>query len=136
MKVLIFAAGPIGSLYGARLHQAGHNVTLLDRGERLEELRNHGVLLEDVNSGRREAHRVPVVDELGEDDDLIIVAMRKNQAVEILETLAANRRAHTVLFLMNNPAGPGELVEALGADRVMIGFPSPLGSRRDRLSTR
>ena len=129
MKTLIFGAGPIGSLYGARLHQAGHDVTLLDRGERLEDLRNHGVVLEDVISGRREAHRVPVVDELGEDDDydLIIVAMRKNQAVKILGTLAANRRAHTVLFLMNNPAGPDELVDVLGADRVMMGFPTSGG---------
>jgi 2-dehydropantoate 2-reductase len=35
-----------------------------------------------------------------------------------------------VLFLMNNAAGPGELVEALGQERVLTGFPMAAGYRR------
>ncbi len=51
MKTLIFGAGPTGSLYAARLFEAGHDITLLDRGQRLEDLRTHGVALEDAFSG-------------------------------------------------------------------------------------
>ncbi len=35
MKILIYAAGPLGSLFTARLHEAGHEVSLLARGQRL-----------------------------------------------------------------------------------------------------
>lgn len=126
MKTLIFGAGPTGSLYAARLFEAGHDITLLDRGQRLEDLRTHGVVLEDAFSGNREIHHIPVVDEFNDDDtyDLVMVVMRKNQAQKILPTLAKNRRVGTYLFLMNNAAGPDELVEALGKERVMIGLPS------------
>lgn len=43
MKVLIYVAGVIGSLLAARLHEAGHDVSLLARGERLGALRENGV---------------------------------------------------------------------------------------------
>ncbi len=132
MKILIFGAGPMGSLYAARLFEAGHDITVLDRGERLDELRRHGVVLEDAHSGRREIFSIPVVDELKEDDayDLVMVIMRKNQALEILPVLGKNRHAHTFLFLMNNAAGPAELIDALGSKRVMVGLPSSGGYRR------
>jgi 2-dehydropantoate 2-reductase len=43
--------------------------------------------------------------------------------------LGANRNTPNVLFLMNNAAGPGALVEALGKDRVLVGFPNSAGYR-------
>ena len=33
MKLLIYGAGVLGSLYAARLHAAGHRVMLLARGQ-------------------------------------------------------------------------------------------------------
>jgi ketopantoate reductase len=53
MKTLIFGAGPLGSLYAARLHEAGQDVTLLARRQRLTDLHEHGVVLEYAHSGRR-----------------------------------------------------------------------------------
>jgi ketopantoate reductase len=38
MKLLIYGTGVLGSLYAARLHAAGHTVTLLARGQRLVDL--------------------------------------------------------------------------------------------------
>jgi 2-dehydropantoate 2-reductase len=35
-----------------------------------------------------------------------------------------------VLFMMNNAAGPDEFIQALGAERVLIGFPSSGGMRK------
>jgi ketopantoate reductase len=71
------------------------------------------------------------VEALAPDDvyDLIMVVMRKNQARAILPTLAANRHTPTILFMMNNAAGQDELIQALGQERVMIGFPLPGGQR-------
>lgn len=68
LRVLIFGAGVLGSLYGARLAEAGNDVAVLARGRRLEELRARGVVLEDVRSGARTATPVRIVSELAPDD--------------------------------------------------------------------
>ncbi len=133
MKTLVYGAGPLGSLYAARLYQAGVDVSILARGQRLADLREHGVILEGSHSGQIETHRVPVVEQLGEDDpfDLILVVMRKDMALETLPILAKNRHAQTILFLQNNPSGFDQYIEALGAQRVMVGFPTSGGWRKD-----
>ena len=38
-KIFVFGAGVLGSLYAGKLHQAGYEVTLLARGNRLAELK-------------------------------------------------------------------------------------------------
>ncbi|MGD8397403.1 MAG: 2-dehydropantoate 2-reductase N-terminal domain-containing protein [Anaerolineae bacterium] len=130
-KILVYGAGPLGSLFAARLQQGGNAVSLLARGERLAQVREHGVVLHDTITDEREVTRVRVVEALAPDDayDLVLVIMRKNHALEILPVLAANQRTPNVLFLMNNAGGPGALVDALGKDRVLIGFPGSAGYR-------
>jgi 2-dehydropantoate 2-reductase len=129
---LIIGAGPLGSLFAARLHQAGHDVSILARGPRLAELRQHGIVLEEFHTGRQEVASVRVVEALMPDDayDLVLVIMRKNHVAGVLPVLAANRNTPNVLFLGNNCAGPDELVEALGPERVLIGFPNSAGDRQ------
>ena len=121
---MIIGAGVIGSFNAARLKQAGHDVTLLARGQRLVDLREHGVMLEDLRSGRGTTTRVPLVDRIGPNDayDLAIVATRRNQIRSILPALAQNHGVPSVLFLGNNAAGTEDIVEALGRERVLIGM--------------
>ena len=45
MKILVYGAGNLGSLYAAKLKDAGHDVTILARGKRLHSIREHGILL-------------------------------------------------------------------------------------------
>ncbi len=131
MKMLVYGTGPLGSLFAARLDEAGHDVALLARGQRLADLREHGVILEDSVTGEREVTRVKVVEALAPDDfyDVVLVVMRKNHALDILPVLAANQRVPTVLFMMNNAAGHEALIEAVGKERVLLGFPLPGGHR-------
>ena len=138
-KILVYGAGPLGSLFAARLQQGhgpdgsqgGNKVSILARGQRLAELREHGIVLVDVLTEEQTVTRVNVVEKLAPDDayDLVLVIMRKNHALQILPVLAANQYTPNVLFLMNNAAGPGALVEALGQERVLIGFPNAAGYR-------
>ena len=130
-KILVYGAGPLGSLFAARLQQGGNDVSILARGQRLVELRDHGIVLVDVLTQEQTVTRVNVVERLAPDDayDLVLVIMRKNHALQILPVLAANRHTPHVLFLMNNAAGPRALVEALGQERVLIGFPNSAGYR-------
>lgn len=131
MKILIYGAGPFGSLFAERLTEAGHNVTLAARGERLQQLREHGVVIENTLTGEQTVTKVKLTDGLRADDkyDLVIIPIRKNHAMELLPTLAQNQYVKTFLFMMNNAEGQGKLVEAIGKERVMIGFPMPGGER-------
>ena len=45
MKTLVRVLGLPGSFFSDRFHDAGHDISLLARGERLTALREHGVLL-------------------------------------------------------------------------------------------
>ena len=130
MKILIFGAGPLGSLLAARLQQGGQQVTLLARGQRLAQLRREGIILKSWTSREEESVQVPIIENLAPDDfyDLILVVMRKNKALEALPVLAANCSPN-VLFMMNNAAGPEALIKALGNKRVLTGFAGAAGFR-------
>jgi 2-dehydropantoate 2-reductase len=130
MNILVYGAGVLGSLFAARLQAAGHHVTLLARGQRLADLRTHGVVLEHATSKVRTTYPVDVTDTLAPDAiyDLILVIMRKNQVPTIIPHLAKNNTPD-VLLLTNNAAGPDAYIEALGRDRVLMGFPGAGGAR-------
>ncbi len=130
-RILVFGAGPLGSIFATQLQEAGHDVSVLARGQRLQDLREHGIVLLDAETGQRKVTRVNPVESLGREDyyDMVMVIMRKNQALEALPVLAENERVPTFVFMMNNAAGPTRFIDALGEDRVMVGFPCPGGVR-------
>ena len=130
MDILVYGAGVIGSVYAARLQEAGHNVSLLARGQRAESLRTHGIQLEDASTGRRTTTQVSVVEHLAPTDnyDVVLVTVRLDQLHSVLPILAANRQVPTLLFLLNNPAGMRQF-EQLDPHRVIPGFPAVGGVR-------
>jgi 2-dehydropantoate 2-reductase len=132
MRILVYGAGNIGSLYAGLLRHAGHEVSILARGERLATIREVGIELEDSATGERTTARPRVVERLEPDDayDFILVAMGREHVLEVLPVLAQNR-TRSVLFLGNNAAGPKALVDALGTKRVLLGFPGAAGVPSD-----
>lgn len=128
MRILVFGAGPLGSLLAARLHQGGQDVTLLARGQRLADLKKYGICLKSWTTQEEESIPVRLIDKLEPDDcyDLILVVMRKNSANKILPVLAENSSPR-IAFLMNNAAGPEMLTDLLGRERVLVGFPGAAG---------
>lgn len=131
MRILVYGAGVVGSLYGGRLAGAGHEVTLLARGRRLQEVSDHGVLLEEARSGARTEVRLPVVERLRPEDpwDLVIVAVPRQAAPEVLPALAASE-SRSVLFLVTTADHPRPWIEAVGTERFLAGIPGAGGERR------
>ena len=125
MRFLVYGAGNIGSLYAARLAQSSQEVAILARGTRLEQIRQQGIELEDGVSGKRTTTSLQVVDRLDPDDayDVVLVILPKHRIAEVLPVLAANDRTPSVMFFGNNAAGPGAMTDAIGRDRVLLGFP-------------
>ncbi|MBM3137421.1 MAG: ketopantoate reductase family protein [Chloroflexi bacterium] len=128
MRILVYGAGPLGSLLAARLHQGGQEVTLIARGQRLLDLKQHGICLKSWTTQDEETVSVRLIENLDPDDcyDLILVVMRKNSAIKILPILKENSSGQ-IAFLMNNAAGSKKLIDALGKERVLIGFAGAAG---------
>lgn len=125
MKILVYGAGTIGCLYAARLKDAGQDVAVLARGRRLQDIREHGIRLEEFGSGQKTTTKVQTVEQLAPNDgyDLVLVVLPRHSIEQVLPILAANENTPSVMFVGNNGAGADAMVEALGRDRVLLGFP-------------
>jgi 2-dehydropantoate 2-reductase len=128
MRVLVLGAGVIGSVYAAKLLQAGHEVVLLARGRRLSDLRIHGLLLQEAVSGLCTTMPVPSVSEItaGDRYDLVLVPVRSEQTTGTLPVVTAMNDESDVLFFGNTLGRNTELAAALGA-RALFGFPAAGG---------
>lgn len=131
-KILIYGAGVIGSIFGGKLAISGADVTMLARGKRMEELRHEGIVLENAMNGRRETVKVKAIETLLENDiyDYIVVVVQYGQIDDILPILSKNKSPN-IVFVVNNPGGYQKYIDIVGADRVMLGFPSAGGERKD-----
>jgi 2-dehydropantoate 2-reductase len=114
----------IGSVYAGELAQAGHDVVLFARGRRLAELQTHGLVLQEVTSGKRLVLRLPTLSEVANERyDLILVPVRSEQLASTLPVLTAITDPGSVLFFGNTAGRLAELRAVLG-DRVLFGFPA------------
>jgi len=129
-RILVIGAGVNGSICAVNLFHVGAAVTILARGKRYDEIRDSGIVIEDPFKNTRTVTKVPVINCLAADDcyDYILVVVRKNQVADLLPVLAGNKSPN-VVFMVNNPSGPGEFTAALGKERVMLGFVFGAGKR-------
>lgn len=88
MKICIVGAGAIGGVLGARLAAAGHQVSLVARGEHLAAIRAHGLALKDAD-GERHFDLLAAHDpgEFGR-QDAVIVALKAYAIAPMLPRLA------------------------------------------------
>lgn len=130
MKILIYGAGVIGSIFAGRLAAAGYDVTVLARGTRFEEIEKQGVILKSVFGGPGEETAVKAVTVLAPTDiyDYILVPVQRQHIDAILPALAANR-SPAVVFMVNTAAAYPEWARAVGEERMMTGFPAASGTR-------
>jgi 2-dehydropantoate 2-reductase len=126
MRLLVYGAGVLGSLLAARMHEAGHDVALLARGERLAALRRHGIQLAEGDSPVVRRVPVPVVEDPAVGYDLIAVLVRAHQVDPVLESVAG--LDGDVLFLHAWAAGAEPLGAVIGHERVLLGFPTGGGT--------
>lgn len=130
MNVLIYGAGVIGSIFAGKLALAGHNVTVLARGRRLDEIKANGIVLRNPKNGETETANVNLIEKLLPDMvyEYIFVVIQRTQVDSVLPSIAENK-SKSIVFVVNTASGYDEWADALGRDRVMIGFPSAGGER-------
>lgn len=131
MNILVIGAGVIGTVYASKLQEGGNAVTVLAREERLEEIRRHGLVLEDLVSGRRSTTAVATTERLhpGDSYDVALITVRRDQLEGVMPALMPSHGIPTLVFMLNNPRGSADLVDSLGTARVVLGFPGAGGAR-------
>ncbi len=132
MRILIYGAGVIGSIFAGKLALARNDVTVLARGRRFEEIQKSGIILVNPKTQKTEHAVVDVIDKLLPNDnyDYIIVAMQRTQIDDILPALSENC-SKNIVFVVNTAGGHDKWAAAVGKERLMIGFPSAGGERKE-----
>lgn len=91
MRFVVYGAGAIGGVVGARLHQGGHEVVAVARGAHLEAIRERGLRVD--SPGASEVVAMPAVAHPGEiewrEGDVVLLAMKTQDTVGALDDLVA-----------------------------------------------
>lgn len=92
MRFVVYGAGAIGGVLGARLHEHGHEVALVARGPHLEAMRSGGLQLETPDGTG--VVRLPVSDHLGDlrltGDDVVLLTTKSQHTADALDQLVAH----------------------------------------------
>lgn len=135
MKILVYGAGVIGSIFAYKLKVGGNDVTLLARGNRLEQLQKNGLVLRDDIIHKEFKEDINVIDKLNPDDeyDVALVIMQRQQVGEILPILKNIKKISTIIFMGNNVSGANEYLQTIDKERIMLGFGGPGGYKENHL---
>jgi 2-dehydropantoate 2-reductase len=123
VKILILGAGAVGGYWGARLHQAGTDVTFLLREKRAETVKKNGLV---VKSPKGDAVLpVKAVTRAGEGGpyDVIILACKAYDLDSAIEAVAPAVGANTTIVpILNGHAHFATLDAKFGKDKVAGGL--------------
>ena len=130
MRLLIYGAGVIGSLYAALFAQAGLETSLYARGKRLETLQTDGLLYLDKRQIQKAD--VTILSELQSGDryDFIFLTVRENQLIQALNELKANQ-SPCIVTMVNSIDDYGKWESICGKGRILPAFPGAGGGIRD-----
>jgi len=106
VRFVVYGAGGIGGVIGARLHQAGHPVTLIARGAHLRAIVEHGLTLE--TPGGSVTLDIPAVgapgdvDWAGGEPRVVLLAMKGQDTKPALRDLVAAAPPETAVVCAQN----------------------------------
>ena len=121
MRILVYGAGVIGSIYAVLMSEVGYGVTVLARGKRLTDLSNNG--LRYYKKGKVEIANITVIDRLEDSDkyDYIFLPVRTEQLKQALCELKSNKSPNIVTMV-------NTLEKICGVNRLIPAFPGAGGS--------
>lgn len=124
MKIAIVGTGGVGGYFGAKLSQAGNDVTFLARGEHLKAIRTKGLRVKSIlgDFHVEPAKATDTMKEMGA-SDLIILGIKAWQVKEIAAELPQIMHENTIILpLQNGVMAAEELKECVNPKHVMAGL--------------
>jgi Ketopantoate reductase len=142
MKILIYGAGIIGSTYGWQLSKVGHDITILVRQGKKQQIDEYGINIHcsDFRNGQKKIDQVvfrpKVIEELtfGNDFEYIIIPINSLHLKEILPVLAKSAGKAHILFFQNIWDDFDEIAKYLSSEQYFFGFPFMVGGGKDNKS--
>ncbi|TSI11053.1 2-dehydropantoate 2-reductase [Lysinibacillus sp. BW-2-10] len=135
MNILVHGAGALGSYFGGRILEAGHNVSFFVRERRAAQMKKEGLKIMSPE-GNFEHNDVTVYTspEQIEKIDLIILAVKGyhlDQAISQVQAIAQHTGAF-VLPLLNGMEHLERLQKAVGKEKVLGGFASIIATLNEQ----
>ena len=140
MKILIYGAGIVGSTYGWQLSELGHDVSVLVRKGKKQQIEENGIAIHcsDFRGGQKQIKQIvfrpEVIDELSPQNDFeyIIVSTNNLHLKEVLHVLAKSAGKAHILFFQNLWKDDfDEIAKFLSPEQYFFGFPFMVGGGRD-----
>lgn len=113
MRYIIVGAGGVGGCVGGYLALAGHDVTLIARGEHLKEIKSKGLT---VNSAEKGSFNLKVdactMEEFTGTADVIFVCVKYYSIKEAIDFVKRAADSHTAVIPLLNVFGTGERMQS------------------------
>lgn len=122
MRILVVGAGATGGAFGARLQEAGRDVTFLVRERRAEKLRRDGLRFISPDGDRTLPVQVATADEAGEPFDLVIIAVKATGLDAALRDVLPFIGAETMVLPFLNGMRHVDLIRELPRGKPMGGL--------------
>ncbi len=120
MKILIVGAGATGGYFGARLADAGRDVTFLVRERRAEFLRERGLRVAGLERELRIEPKVATAGQLGGTFDVVLLTVKAAGLQSAIADVAPAVGPETVIVpFLNGMAHMDALAEAFGVEKVL-----------------
>lgn len=136
MNIVIIGAGGIGCYYGAKLQQAGHNITYVARGAHLNAMRTHGLTVVHPEFSFNDTVNAASIDDLithtqAVDFDLIILCIKGMHTKHIMETLHSwlnfSDDSPPVLSIQNGVSNEEVIAEHTSVNKTIGGLAIRIG---------
>lgn len=123
-RVDVIGAGVVGTIYASRLAQAGHDVRLVARGERLTQLAD-GAAIHDTVTGERIVQALDVASSPRADSEIVLLAVGAHQLDGVAARVPDN--GCPVVLLGNGIVGA---TARIAPERAVVGFTGAGGTMR------
>ena len=123
MKIGIAGAGAMGSLFGGRLSQAGHQVLLYDiNREHIEKTKMDGLVIEDLAGGQPEVCRPGATTRAEDlaDAEILLVFVKSSATESVARQFSGVVGEETIVVTMQNGLGNEGIIKTECIDSVPI----------------
>jgi 2-dehydropantoate 2-reductase len=122
MKILVLGAGAIGGYYGARLIEAGADVTFLVRPGRAQKLAENGLQIQSALGDFQQQVKIVTSDAVQADYDLVLLTCKAYDLAQAMEAIApAVGKKTGILPFLNGLSVYDRLDAKFGKSRVLGG---------------
>ena len=129
MKVAAMGAGGVGGYFGARLQQAGHDVTFFARGKHLAALRERGLTVESAHGNAQLKVRVFDDPAKAEVADVVLFAVKLWDTETAAEQLKPIVGKNSIVIPFQNGVESIERLRKFFAEEVVLGGSAYIATR-------